>query len=167
MDIAMVIVGLLLLLMGRRLFWLAVACLGMVTGVTLAEPFLAGQPVGMIIGVGLGAALLGALLALFVQKIAVGVAGFLGGGFLGLVVLQLSESNVELQWLFFLIGGFIGAFLLLAFFDWALIGITSLAGSALVVQSLAAQSAFTLLLLALVAVIGAAIQARSMMPVRT
>src|SRR5439155_26242838 len=68
-----------------------------------------------------------ALLALFLQKLAIGLAGFVAGGRLavGLVATFLVQY-VSHYWLTFIIGGLSGTVLLLMLFDWALIFVSSL-----------------------------------------
>ena len=62
------LVGALLLLLGRRLFWLFIAAAGFITGIELTRLLFPHQPelLGVAIAVLLG--LLGAVLAIFVQK---------------------------------------------------------------------------------------------------
>src|ERR1041385_9171955 len=79
LPIISVLVGLALLLFGRRLFWLFVAALGFAIGLQLA-PYLSQNPplwLSLLLSLGLG--LLGALLAVVLQKLAIAIAGFLGG----------------------------------------------------------------------------------------
>ncbi|MEO5718528.1 MAG: hypothetical protein ABIR29_08155, partial [Chthoniobacterales bacterium] len=80
LPIISVVVGIALLLFGRKLFWLFVAALGFAIGLQLA-PYLSQHPplwLSLLLSLGLG--LLGALLALLLQKLAIGIAGFLVGG---------------------------------------------------------------------------------------
>src|ERR1041385_6355086 len=79
LPIISVLVGLALLLFGRRLFWLFVAALGFAIGLQLA-PYLSQNPplwLSLLLSLGLG--LLGALLAVVLQKLAIAIAGFLVG----------------------------------------------------------------------------------------
>src|SRR5215475_7125002 len=74
------LVGAAILLLGRKLFWLFVAAVGFALGAEIA-PRIIHQPapfVTLLIAVGLG--FLGALLAVLLQKFAIGVSGFLAGG---------------------------------------------------------------------------------------
>ena len=73
-------IGVVVLLFGRKLFWLCVAAIGFAAGVTLASHIVS-EPTPLLqltFAVLLG--FVGALLALFVQKLAIGVAGFIAGG---------------------------------------------------------------------------------------
>src|SRR5437879_6770759 len=77
-----VLIGVVILFFGRKLFWLCVAAVGFAVGVEIA-PHIIQEPssiLGLIVALALG--LLGALLALFLQKVAIAVLGFLAGGYL-------------------------------------------------------------------------------------
>lgn len=137
MDLSVPIVGVVLgtavLLFGRRLFWLCVAAIGFAGGVQLA-PHLTDQPTPVLaLTFALVLGLIGALLALFLQKLAIGIAGFLAGGRLALgLVATFFVQYAGHDWLVFLIGGLVGALLLLALFDWAIIVVSSLIGAHLI-----------------------------------
>jgi hypothetical protein len=78
----------------------------------------------------------GAVLAVFFQKIAVGLAGFAAGGYIGINLLRLLGFNLgQIIWLPYLIGGVVGAVLLYLIFDWALIFVSSLSGASLIIQA--------------------------------
>src|SRR5437764_4633293 len=80
------LVGVVILLFGRKLFWLCVAAVGFAAGVELA-PHLVQQPsplLSLTFAIVLG--FVGALLALFLQKVAIAVVGFVSGGKLALAL---------------------------------------------------------------------------------
>src|SRR5512143_2701777 len=76
-----VILGGALLVAGRRLFWLLVGGIGFVIGVQLAPRLLHGSEL-LNIAAAIGLGILFALLAVFVESAAIGLAGFLGGGYI-------------------------------------------------------------------------------------
>src|SRR2546429_385631 len=126
-PILSVVIGAVVLLFGRKLFWLCVAAIGFAAGVTLAS-HLVNEPTALLqltFAILLG--FIGALLALFLQKLAIGLAGFLAGGRLavGLVATFMAQYASD-YWLTFIIGGLIGAVLVLVLFDLALTFISSL-----------------------------------------
>ena len=139
-PLAFLLVGLLLLLLGRRLFWLFVAVAGFVIGVEAAPYILPHQGELFTLVVALVLGLLGALLAIFVQKLAIGVGGFVGGGYLAAVLCGPLLGGTGMAypgaWLCFLVGGILGAILMMAFFNWALIILSSLQGAHLIVRGL-------------------------------
>jgi Domain of unknown function (DUF4203) len=128
------LIGVVILLFGRKLFWLCVAAVGFAAGVEIA-PHLVHEPsplLALIVALVLG--LIGALLALFLQKIAIAVLGFLAGGKLaGAIAAAFFVQYAQYSTLIFLGGGVIGAILLLVLFDWALIVLSSLIGAHLIV----------------------------------
>ncbi|MGE5374391.1 MAG: hypothetical protein ACM3XO_04975 [Bacteroidota bacterium] len=135
-----VLLGIALLVAGRRLFWLFVAALGFITGLQLASLFpQMSQTTGLLIGLFLGVAF--ALLAIFLQRIAVGIAGFLAGGFiLTTLATRLGMGRDMLPWALYIIGGIIGVILVMVLFDWALIVFSSIAGAALILNSVSLQT---------------------------
>jgi hypothetical protein len=78
MLVARSIVGAALLVFGRKLFWLFVAGIGFIAGLNVATSYLKGSPQWLILLLALVAGLIGALLAVFAQSIAIGIAGFPG-----------------------------------------------------------------------------------------
>ena len=71
--------GCILLILGRKLFWLFVALVGMMSGMQAAQQYFGTQPYWVFLFVGLLAAAIGALLAIFFQRIAIALAGLLVG----------------------------------------------------------------------------------------
>jgi hypothetical protein len=162
MDTAIrILVGVVLLFLGRRLFWVFVGAAGFIAGLNLAETLFAGAQAWTILAVGLIAAAVGAVLAIFLQKAMVAVAGFLIGGYLILELLQAVNVVVPQTWdlLAYIAGGIIGAILVISLFDWALIILSSIAGAVMVTHGLhTAGSSAAALALALL-ILGIAVQA--------
>lgn len=165
------LLGAALLVAGRKLFWLFIGVIGFLTGVRLAALFWPG-PEWTAILVGILVGILFALLAVFIEALAIGIAGFLAGGFILTIFTNMLGLNEGLLfWLLFAVGGMIGLLLVMFLFDWALIVLSSLAGSALIVQSLLAESGpaslmFVILFLAGVVVQGITLQREGYPPVR-
>jgi hypothetical protein len=159
------LIGVVVLLFGRKLFWLCVAAVGFAAGVEIA-PHLVHEPSSLLaLTVALVLGLIGALLALFLQKIAIAVLGFLAGGKLaGAIAAAFFIHYGQHSTIIFLIGGIVGAILLLVLFDWALIVVSSLIGAHLIVFQGAItlpSSGATILFLGL-AVVGIIVQAASL-----
>lgn len=159
LPIASAVLGVIVLLFGRKLFWLCVAAVGFAAGVEIA-PHLLVQPSPVLqLTFALVLGFVGAMLALFLQKLAIAVVGFIAGGRLAVALLTAFVLQYNsYYWIAFIAGGVIGAVLLLGLFDWALIVFSSLIGAYLIssVVTLPATGA-TLLLLAL-AIVGIVIQ---------
>ena len=152
----LLIAGLALLVAGRRLFWLFVGLAGFFVGLQTAPMLLGPQPLWLLWAVGLICGIIGALLALFFQQLAIIVGGFLAGS-------AVAAQLAYLLWgrplgLMVLIGGIVGAVALFLLFDWALIVLSALAGAALIIQSLTTWMVAGPFLFILVAAAGVAIQ---------
>lgn len=129
------IAGLLMVFFGRRLFWLFVACVGFLFGLYLAETVFATAESWVFLTCALIGGIAGALTAVFLQKAAVGVAGFLAGGWLVKdFVVYVFETSPEIGWISFFVGGLLGALLIAVMFEWALIVLTSVLGAAWIAQ---------------------------------
>src|SRR5438477_9319220 len=157
------LIGAAVLFFCRKLFWLCVAAIEFAARVTLAS-HLVNEPTPLVqltFAILLG--FIGALLALFLQKLAIGLAGFLAGGRLavGLVATFLVQYASH-YWLIFIIGGLIGAVLLLMLFDWALIFVSSLIGAHLITSAISLPPTGEVLLFTALVLLGFLIQAASM-----
>ena len=129
-----IIAGIILLLFGRRLFWLFVAVAGFLAGWTFAKENLDIHPESSLLLVAIVVGLISALVAMFLQKVAVALAGFLSGGYLALN-LALALGYKSAGTIVFIFGGVIGGLLFWAAFDWALIILSSLMGALLITQA--------------------------------
>jgi hypothetical protein len=152
------ILGAALLIVGRRLCWLFVGVIGFLIGVEVATRFFPGSDwISIIAGLGLG--VIFAILAIFLQTLAIGVAGFLGGGYILLNLAGLfSLDKGTTTWIIFIIGGVIGAVLITWLFDWAIITISSLAGSSMIVNAFHAGRPTAALVFIILVLIGVAVQ---------
>src|SRR5256885_7264151 len=85
-PILSVLIGAIILFFGRKLFWLCVAAVGFAAGVEFA-PHLIHEPSQVLqLSIAIVFGFIGALLALFLQKVAIAVAGFLAGGKLAMAL---------------------------------------------------------------------------------
>ena len=166
-DATRMLLGVLLLGFGRRLFWLFVGAVGFVAGARFADRFLPGQPDDVIIVFCLVVGLLSAIMAVTLRKIALGAAGFLAGGYLltqllavgGQMPGQLAGAHGDFApWMAFLVGGLAGALLMNAVFTWTLIVLSSLCGAALVCESLRTTPQIVSAAFTVLAIIGVAAQ---------
>lgn len=147
------ILGAALLVAGRKLFWLFIGIIGFITGLQLAQRFINGPDwMALLIGVIVG--IIFALLAVFIEALAIGVAAFLAGGYiLTSFTNTLGLNEGLLFWIIYAIGGLIGLLLVMFLFDWALIVLSSLAGASLIVQSLPAVGTLLFLLLVIAGIV--------------
>lgn len=155
------LLGIGLLLCGRQFFWLFVAVMGFLFGLDLVAPLLPTSPdwVSLLIAVSLG--VVGALLGLLWQWVAVGIAGFLAGGYLAGHILQASGMMTGyVPWGLFILGGFVGAILMIAVFDWALIVLSSLSGATIILQALPLERFPALVIFVGLVAVGIVVQGR-------
>jgi len=155
-----VLIGVVILFFGRKLFWLCVAAVGFTVGVEIA-PLLVTEPsstLALIIALVFG--LLGALLALFLQKIAIAVLGFLAGGKLATAIAAaFFVQYAQYSTIIFVVGGIIGAILLLAVFGWALIVVSAFIGAYLIQSAIVLPPTGSTLVFIGLAIVGIFVQA--------
>jgi hypothetical protein len=163
MQIVTMGLGLLLLVLGRKLFWLGVAVLGFLLGMACAEALLVDQPTWVMLLVGLGAGLLGGLLAILAQRVAFACAGCYAGAYLALLAAPAFGFGSH-RTLWCVAGGVIGAVLATLLIDWALIALTSFAGASAIVDAGSLSATTAALSFVGLTVVGMAVQARLMGP---
>jgi hypothetical protein len=158
LSVISIILGAALLLAGHRLFWLFVGAIGFVAGLQLATQFWQGPEILAII-VGLVVGAIFALLAIFLQGAAIGVAGFLAGGYILTAVAGLLGLNQgAFSWIVYLVGGIIGLLLVIFLFDWAIITLSSLAGASLITQALVLPAGLAGVIFLALVILGIVIQ---------
>jgi len=141
LDLINGLLGITLLLAGRKLFWLFIGAVGFITGIQLTASIWQGSEwlllvIGAIVGV------IFAALATFLKTLAIGVAGFLSGGYALTILVDMVGVGAGIMpiWVIYTIGGFIGIVLVSLLFDWAIITLSSLAGASLIVRRVFSQS---------------------------
>jgi hypothetical protein len=130
------IIGAILLTLGRRFFWLFVGCIGFALGVHYAPQLWEVTSHGLLFVLAVITGIVGAVLALVFQKFAIGLAGFAAGGYIAINLINIVGLRLgPFIWLPHIIGGIIGTLLLFLIFDWALILVSSFAGASLIIQT--------------------------------
>jgi hypothetical protein len=158
-----IIIGLILLLAGRRLFWLFVACVGFASGYHYAQQIWAVHSPVLLLILSIAAGALGAILAIFFQKAAIVIAGFAAGGYIVLTLFdQVARLPAQMVWLPYIIGGIVGAIVLFFVFDWALIVLSTLTGATLIVQMAAFNPWIEIAIFIALVIAGMAFQAKTM-----
>ena len=158
-PIISVIVGAAILLFGRKLFWLFVAALGFAVGLEIAAYFMKEPPQWLTLVVALGCGVIGALLAILLQKIAIAVAGFIAGGRIAwALAATFFVDHAHYRGITFVVGGILGALLLLALFDWVLILLSSVEGAHLIGNGITLPEKGAMILFIALAVIGLIVQ---------
>ena len=154
-----ILAGIILLCFGRRLFWLFVGLLGFFAGFTLATRFFSAQEQWLTLVVAVLCGLIGILIAIFLQRIAIAIAGFLAGGMFGISLLEISKWQIDPA-IAYIVCGLVGAVLLSIMFDWTLIFLSSLTGALLISRTLSFQPMVETSLVVFMVVIGIVIQSR-------
>jgi hypothetical protein len=155
-----VLIGVVILFFGRRVFWLCVAAIGFAVGVEIA-PLLVNEASSLLaLVIALVFGLLGALLALFLQKVAIALLGFLAGGKLATAIAaSFFVHYSQYSTIIFVVGGVIGAILLLAVFGWALIVVSSFIGAYLIQSAIVLPPTGSTLVFIGLAILGIFVQA--------
>jgi MFS family permease len=132
-----IVLGIILLIVGKKLYWLLVAVVGFVIGLTLATQYIQLDPPWLIYIVAFSAGVIGAVLGIYVQRLAISVVGFIVSGYGALYLAGLMGIKAEpFNWMAFIIGGIIGLLLVASVFDWALYMLSAWAGATLITRTL-------------------------------
>jgi hypothetical protein len=130
-----VIIGAVVLILGRRLYWLFIGGLGFLLGFALASRFIQDKTGWVALAIAIVCGVICALLVYYLQRLAVVLAGLIGGGYLTMLLMDTLKLNTGNQyWLAIVAGGIIGALLVSVLFDWVLILLSSIMGAVLVVR---------------------------------
>lgn len=154
-----IILGFVLLLFGRKLFWLFVAVAGFLLGMEFAGLMLPHQPAWIMLLIALGAGLLGALLAMLFQRVAFALAGFYGGAYISLILAQ-TLGLVSSTIVFFFAGGVVGAVFAILIMDWAIILLSCLVGAGAIVEVLGLGQSISIIVFLALVLIGAFAQSK-------
>jgi hypothetical protein len=158
-SIVALLLGVLLLLAGRTLYWAFVAVAGFLVGWELAGELLAEQPEAVRVLAAVVGGVIGALVGMLLQRVAFAVGGLFAGGYLGLALARGMELPGEpLVW--FAVGAVLGAIVAAIVMDWAIIVLSSLAGAAAIVDQFDLSASAAGLLLVALAAVGIVVQGR-------
>lgn len=155
MNTIQILLGVAILVLGRKLFWLFLGAVGFLVGSNLVSRYLPGQAEEVVIIIAFLAGVLGALLAILLERIAFVVAGFFAGGyFVGGLFGGGGWDPGQISWPHFILGGVVGAVLVILLLDWALIILSSLAGAALISQHFPVSPPYSILIIMILAAAG-------------
>ncbi len=133
----LVIVGAVLLILGRKLYWLLIGAMGFMIGFSIANQFIRDETSLISIGIAIVVGVIFAILVYYLQRFAIILVGLVGGGYLvSISINSLSLNTGQYYWLFVLGGAIIGAVLFSYIFDWMLIILSSIMGAVLIVKYL-------------------------------
>lgn len=155
------VLGGVLLVFGRRLFWLFVGMLGFMLGTQMATAVLSQPSDKEILATAIVAGVIGALLARFLQRLAFGLAGLYAGAVLSLHLTKALHAD-ESTLLFCAVGAIIGCVLALVVVDWAMIVLASFVGAATIAGELPLPPQMQFPAFLLLAITGIALQGRQL-----
>lgn len=160
LNVSLAVLGGIILVLGWRVFWLFVGVVGFAAGLQAAQLVFGPHPFWVLWVAGLIGGVIGAILALFFQKLAIGVGGFVAGStiVLHLTLMMGMDAGAPLA----LIGGLVGAVALYLLFDWALIILSSVVGATFIVEAFGRQAPYTPALAVILFVAGIICQTRAL-----
>ncbi len=136
-----IVLGIMMLVGGRRFFWVFVGAMGFVAGFTYGKEIFGLESVQTLLIAASILGVIGIVISLFMQGVAIGIAGFLAGSYVTFSLLPVfGQFSPELTWLIALIGGVVGVVFSILLIDWMLIFLSSLAGAAIIVQYIPPES---------------------------
>jgi hypothetical protein len=129
-------------------------------GLTFATTVMHSQPELVILLIAIAAGIIGAFLAIMLEGVAILIAGFLAGGYLATALaVALGVTIASGNWVIYIIGGVIGLILVAAIFDWAIIILSVLLGTEIIMTFLASSvSAYYWLVFLGLVVVGLVVQ---------
>ena len=136
-----IVLGILMLMGGRRFFWVFIGAMGFIAGVTYGQEIFGLESLKVLLIAASILGVAGIVIALFMQGIAFGIAGFLAGSYVGFSLLPLIGTfSPEMTWLIALGGGVAGVVLTMVLIDWMLIFLSSVTGAAIIVHFLSPET---------------------------
>lgn len=157
------IMALCLLFFGRKLFWLFLGIVGFALGVDFSLAVF-GQITNIaLLGWALLFGVLGAVLTMVLQRFAIVLGGFIGGGYLAFHLAVLFGFQETASWALFVVGAILGAVLFSFAFDWALIVLSALIGAIMIAQLPVVSQGVRNAIFILCAILGFIIQAKIFM----
>lgn len=156
-------VGIVLLAFGRRLFWLLLGTLGFLFAFNLVSRLAADTSPPALLWLLAGAVgVAGAVAAIFLQKVAIGIAGFLFGAHVTTWAIQYYQVDFGAgDWLAILLGAALAAALAMALLEEALMVLSSILGASLLVGTWELEPLQAVGLFAVALIAGIAIQSRA------
>lgn len=157
---AAVLFGAVLLFFGRKLFWLFVAVVGFLFGLEFGAQIMVGAEQWVIWLVALVIGLVGALLAVLLQRVAIILAGAAAGGLFFMNLAVAGGMNNTFQLAAFIVGAIVAGILAALLFDWALIILSAITGASLIAGAFTLSPAIAALTAVALCILGIIVQAR-------
>lgn len=164
MTLLTILIGIALIILGRKALWLGVFSGGFLAASQILGYILFDQTESTIWILSAISAAVILMIYLTLEKAMVIILGALGGGFLALSIFDsmsiISTDTFPAKFAVFVAGGLIGILLMKLIFEWAMKSLTVLLGAYLISSFLIGQPIFQLLALVVLSIIGIAIQGK-------
>jgi len=159
MSLINIILGILFLIAGYKIFWLFLASLGFLFGFEYASAFFFGLPAWKTLLISAAFGLVGLLLALFLQGLAIVVAGLIAGSYIIFSLWNLFGWGLgQWWWILFILSGITVSILLVIFFNPVLIVLTSFIGAILIIQAFPLSRIMNIALFIVFSIVGIFVQ---------
>lgn len=153
-----ILMGLLLLFFGRKLFWFFVAAVGFLLGLQFAADVISNIQPWLIWLIAIGFGLIGAIFAVLLQKAAIILAGGIAAGLFAMRLVVEFGMAAPIPLIAFFVVGVIAAIVTGMLFEWALIFLSALTGAWLVVDAWAISTNIRFIALVVLLVLGVLVQ---------
>jgi len=155
------IAGLILLVAGRKAFWLFLGLAVFAIAVVFVQRYLPNLDDRTLLILSLVVGVIAAVASVAIAKALVWVGGFVCGGYIGVVAWQiLVPAAAGFPWLAFAIGGVLGVLIAKFLFESLLVLGSSAVGAALLVHTIGVEGIPGLILLILLTVVGVVVQGK-------
>jgi hypothetical protein len=161
MVVAHTVLGLAMLLFGRKLFWLFVGAAGFLAGSRFGALAFAGHPPWLVPVIAVACGLAGVVIALVFQRVAFAAAGFFAGVYL-LLEIALQTGLFAPSGGLLLLAGAAGAVLAAVVMDWAIVWLSCLVGAGAIVWAIGGPPALRWGLWIVLSAAGVVFQTRAM-----
>jgi hypothetical protein len=159
--VAQILAGVLVLFLGRRLFWVFVGVVGFYCGLEFGVQLFQGLSQVAVVAISIVIGLVGAGLAILLQRLAVAVAGGLAGGLLALHLAPVAGLHSESGlWVAFVAGALLVAVMLTVLFDPVLILLSSVVGALMITEVVTDDDMLAPLVFGVCLIAGLAVQVR-------
>ncbi|MGH8048043.1 MAG: DUF4203 domain-containing protein [Chthoniobacterales bacterium] len=158
---AQIIGGLLILFLGRRLFWVFVGIVGFFCGLQFGFQIFKGIADWLMLLLAILVGAISAGLAVVLQRIAVAIAGGFAGGMLALRLAPVAGLHTESGlWVAFIAGALLAAVMLTVLFDPMLILLSVITGALMIAEATPVDHIFEPIIFGICLIVGLAVQIR-------
>jgi hypothetical protein len=128
-SLVALILGIISLFFGRKLFWVFAALIGLSVGLIVGVQLLQNQAMIVRVLVAIFIAAICCVLAIYAEKIMIVLAGFFGLGVFGYLIANLFHLPALFHWILFIGFGILGAILISRYMEWAIVIISCAVGA--------------------------------------